>query len=53
MTYQEIRDYVSLRGPGADERYLIEAIEEHCPDPETRALIDFWYVTIDALDPPV
>lgn len=47
MTFDEIRAYVIERGGSADERYLIEAIEEHTADPATRELIEFWFTTVD------
>lgn len=43
MTYEELRAYVSERGENADERYLIEAIEEHTTDQATRELIEYWF----------
>lgn len=45
MTYEELRQYVLERGTAADERYLIEGIAEHTTDPETTALIEFWFAS--------
>jgi hypothetical protein len=47
MTYGELREYVKQYKGDADNVYLIEAIADHCPDPETRDLIYFWFNTKD------
>lgn len=50
MRYDEIKNYIRKRTSGADERYLIEAIEEHTTDAATRELIAYWFDTVDADD---
>lgn len=42
-TYETIRDYVNKRGENADERYLIEAIEDLTDDPKVGQLINDWF----------
>lgn len=43
MNYDQVRQYAQERGANADERYLIESIEENTTDPATRELIEFWF----------
>lgn len=37
MTYDQIREY--LAQGGTDIRYVLDAIEAHCPDEETRLIV--------------